>query len=40
MKLNKKQKKWLTRIIIAAVLFVVLEILVHMGPRAVSDRGL
>ena len=31
MKLNKKQKKWLTRIIVAAVLFVLLEILVHVG---------
>ena len=31
MKLNKKQKKWLTRIVTAAVLFVALEILVHMG---------
>ena len=31
MKLNKKQKKWLARIVTAAVLFVVLEILVHMG---------
>ncbi len=31
MKLSKKQKKWLGRIIAAAVLFLALEILVHMG---------
>ena len=31
MKLSKKQKKWLARILIAAVLFVVLEVLVHVG---------
>lgn len=31
MKLSKKQKKWLARILAAAVLFVVLEILVHSG---------
>ena len=31
MKLTKKQKKWLARILAAAVLFIVLEVLVHTG---------
>ena len=29
--MNKKQKKWLARILTAAVLFVILEICMHTG---------